>query len=364
MRKVRHKNVVQFIGACTRQPNLCILVEYMAGGSVYDHMRSRGLFRLTKVAEIALQVAKGVPPPPAHLPALAPQWGVLKGGVLAVLPPTVPPEWVLCLRMLSTEWANRVAPVRRHSWSSAITACVVPRRGAALSLPSSICASNVPCWTQRSLRSSPELPCCQLAPCCCRHGVPPPARHHPPRPQGRQPAARRQPASQDRGLRGRAPHRQGQRHDRGDGNVPVDGAGGHRAQGVRLQGRRLLLRHRPLGAPHRQGAVHGADRPPGAPPSWPLWPSLRRCQACLCRDLAAPGRYPLSPRGGLCARLRHCHSVCRCAWQHLDESHAAAASALSVRIHRVRPRLPGVVEQARVGCPASLPARCRGRRRL
>lgn len=59
MRKVRHKNVVQFIGACTRQPNLCILVEYMAGGSVYDHMRSRGLFRLTKVAEIALQVSKG-----------------------------------------------------------------------------------------------------------------------------------------------------------------------------------------------------------------------------------------------------------------------------------------------------------------
>lgn len=59
MRKVRHKNVVQFIGACTRQPNLCILVEYMAGGSVYDHMRGKGLFRVTKVAEIALQVSKG-----------------------------------------------------------------------------------------------------------------------------------------------------------------------------------------------------------------------------------------------------------------------------------------------------------------
>lgn len=25
MRKVRHKNVVQFIGACTRKPNLCIV---------------------------------------------------------------------------------------------------------------------------------------------------------------------------------------------------------------------------------------------------------------------------------------------------------------------------------------------------
>ena len=39
MRKVRHKNVVQFIGACTRKPNLCIVFEFMTGGSVYDYMR-------------------------------------------------------------------------------------------------------------------------------------------------------------------------------------------------------------------------------------------------------------------------------------------------------------------------------------
>ncbi len=39
MRKVRHKNVVQFIGACTRKPNMCIVFEYMSGGSVYDYMR-------------------------------------------------------------------------------------------------------------------------------------------------------------------------------------------------------------------------------------------------------------------------------------------------------------------------------------
>lgn len=39
MRKVRHKNVVQFIGACTRKPNLCIVFEYMSGGSVYDYIR-------------------------------------------------------------------------------------------------------------------------------------------------------------------------------------------------------------------------------------------------------------------------------------------------------------------------------------
>jgi len=39
MRKVRHKNIVQFIGACTQKPNLCIVFEFMSGGSVYDYIR-------------------------------------------------------------------------------------------------------------------------------------------------------------------------------------------------------------------------------------------------------------------------------------------------------------------------------------
>lgn len=39
MRKVRHKNVVQLIGACTTKPNLCIVVEFMAGGSVSDYLK-------------------------------------------------------------------------------------------------------------------------------------------------------------------------------------------------------------------------------------------------------------------------------------------------------------------------------------
>jgi hypothetical protein len=29
---VRHKNVVQFIGACAKWPKLCIVTELMAGG--------------------------------------------------------------------------------------------------------------------------------------------------------------------------------------------------------------------------------------------------------------------------------------------------------------------------------------------
>ncbi|KAF5826901.1 kinase-like domain-containing protein [Dunaliella salina] len=46
MRKVRHKNMVQFIGACTRKPNLCIVFEFMAGGSVYDYIRRVSVARI------------------------------------------------------------------------------------------------------------------------------------------------------------------------------------------------------------------------------------------------------------------------------------------------------------------------------
>ncbi|KAL2613531.1 hypothetical protein R1flu_025223 [Riccia fluitans] len=42
MRLVRHKNLVQFIGACSCWPKLCIVTELMAGGSVRDMMESRG----------------------------------------------------------------------------------------------------------------------------------------------------------------------------------------------------------------------------------------------------------------------------------------------------------------------------------
>ena len=49
MRKVRHKNVVQFIGACTRRPNLCIVFEFMAGGSIYDYMRKVSIAHVSNV---------------------------------------------------------------------------------------------------------------------------------------------------------------------------------------------------------------------------------------------------------------------------------------------------------------------------
>lgn len=61
MRKVRHKNVVQFIGACTKPPSLCIVTEFMSGGSVYDYLhKHRGTFKLPSLLKVAIDVSKGM----------------------------------------------------------------------------------------------------------------------------------------------------------------------------------------------------------------------------------------------------------------------------------------------------------------
>ncbi|XWS67689.1 hypothetical protein CRYUN_Cryun04dG0027400 [Craigia yunnanensis] len=61
MRKVRHKNVVQFIGACTKPPSLCIITEFMSGGSVYDYLhKQKGVFKLPFLLKVAIDVSKGM----------------------------------------------------------------------------------------------------------------------------------------------------------------------------------------------------------------------------------------------------------------------------------------------------------------
>ncbi|KAJ9673432.1 hypothetical protein PVL29_023163 [Vitis rotundifolia] len=61
MRKVRHKNIVQFIGACTRPPSLCIVTEFMSGGSVYDFLhKQKGSFKLPSLLKVAIDVSKGM----------------------------------------------------------------------------------------------------------------------------------------------------------------------------------------------------------------------------------------------------------------------------------------------------------------
>ncbi|XP_073265641.1 serine/threonine-protein kinase STY46 isoform X4 [Populus alba] len=61
MRKVRHKNVVKFIGVCTRPPSLCIITEFMSGGSMYDFLRKqKGSLSLQSLLRVAIDVSKGM----------------------------------------------------------------------------------------------------------------------------------------------------------------------------------------------------------------------------------------------------------------------------------------------------------------
>ncbi|KAE9456886.1 hypothetical protein C3L33_11211, partial [Rhododendron williamsianum] len=61
LRKVRHKNVVQFIGACTKPPSLCIVTEFMSRGSVFDYLhKQKGIFKLPALLKVAIDVSKGM----------------------------------------------------------------------------------------------------------------------------------------------------------------------------------------------------------------------------------------------------------------------------------------------------------------
>ncbi|KAK6922540.1 Serine-threonine/tyrosine-protein kinase, catalytic domain, partial [Dillenia turbinata] len=61
LRKVRHKNVVQLIGACTRAPNLCIVTEFMSKGSLHDFLhKQKGMFKLPTLLRVAFDISKGM----------------------------------------------------------------------------------------------------------------------------------------------------------------------------------------------------------------------------------------------------------------------------------------------------------------
>ncbi|QHN71166.1 serine/threonine protein kinase [Mollivirus kamchatka] len=62
MTSLRHPNVVLFMGACTKAPNLCIIMEYMALGSLYDLLHNELVpdVPLSLATKIAWQAAKGM----------------------------------------------------------------------------------------------------------------------------------------------------------------------------------------------------------------------------------------------------------------------------------------------------------------
>lgn len=61
LRQVRHKNVVRFIGACTKFPDLWIITEYMPGGSLYDYLhKNHNVLELSQLLKFSIDVSKGM----------------------------------------------------------------------------------------------------------------------------------------------------------------------------------------------------------------------------------------------------------------------------------------------------------------
>ncbi|XP_068658636.1 serine/threonine-protein kinase STY46-like isoform X2 [Aristolochia californica] len=59
--EVRHKNIVQFIGACTKLPELCIVTEFMPGGSLYDFLhKNHNVLELSLLLRFAVDICKGM----------------------------------------------------------------------------------------------------------------------------------------------------------------------------------------------------------------------------------------------------------------------------------------------------------------
>ncbi|KAJ7974080.1 putative Protein kinase [Quillaja saponaria] len=61
LRQVHHKNVVRFIGACTKSPHLCIVTEYMPGGSLYDYLhKNHNVLELPQLLKLAIDICRGM----------------------------------------------------------------------------------------------------------------------------------------------------------------------------------------------------------------------------------------------------------------------------------------------------------------
>ncbi|XP_044511908.1 serine/threonine-protein kinase STY46-like isoform X3 [Mangifera indica] len=61
LQEVQHRNVVRFIGACTKCPHLCIVTEYMPGGSLYDYLhKNHNVLKLSQLLRFAIDICKGM----------------------------------------------------------------------------------------------------------------------------------------------------------------------------------------------------------------------------------------------------------------------------------------------------------------
>eukprot|EP00967_Tisochrysis_lutea_P099770 scaffold148394_cov28-Tisochrysis_lutea.AAC.1 len=60
--RVRHRNVVAFVGAVTEQPNLCVVMEYMEAGTLHDAIHKKAMqLTLPKLLEVRTLSRRGHP---------------------------------------------------------------------------------------------------------------------------------------------------------------------------------------------------------------------------------------------------------------------------------------------------------------
>lgn len=60
LRKVRHKNIVQLIGAMTKPPRLCLVTEFMKGGSALQFLHKHAPLKVPQLVKLSLGVALGM----------------------------------------------------------------------------------------------------------------------------------------------------------------------------------------------------------------------------------------------------------------------------------------------------------------
>ncbi|KAG0577472.1 hypothetical protein M758_5G151700 [Ceratodon purpureus] len=58
--KVRHPNIVQFIGAVTRQKPLMLVTEYLAGGDLHELLQKKEALSPDRIVKYALDIARGM----------------------------------------------------------------------------------------------------------------------------------------------------------------------------------------------------------------------------------------------------------------------------------------------------------------
>ncbi|GFP98461.1 probable serine/threonine-protein kinase ddb_g0271538 [Phtheirospermum japonicum] len=58
--KLRHPNIVQFLGAITEKKPLMLVTEYLRGGDLHQHLKERGALNPTTAINFALDIARGM----------------------------------------------------------------------------------------------------------------------------------------------------------------------------------------------------------------------------------------------------------------------------------------------------------------